>query len=283
MRIFLLGLLILFNLEAKPLFSNDMQAQSASYLESLKELLIATQKTRGLTNSYLNGNLISIMLVQDSRNDMKKALREMQSIGFSSDTDIDEEGSEIGKRLIRLNRKSFKLKSDEAFESYTKEIENILNLAKKISKKNLDHMSAFAQKVSSIMMEEILPLSEYIGRLRGLGSGIAARGIIQEHQREMLNKIIDEIKILSDTFEKKEKDIIKEDGKYYDDRSSDKVLEVRKSIDRYVSLAKEELCRESISLKPDEYFSHGTNIIMQIISLYDDNNKAILEDSRGWL
>lgn len=47
-------LLLVSSLQAKPIFSNSEQADISSYIDSLKDLVVATQKTRGLTNSYLN-------------------------------------------------------------------------------------------------------------------------------------------------------------------------------------------------------------------------------------
>ena len=53
MRLILAALLLLINLEAKSLFSNDTQAQTSKHIDNLKDLIIATQKTRGLTNAYV--------------------------------------------------------------------------------------------------------------------------------------------------------------------------------------------------------------------------------------
>ena len=59
MRIFLFMFIFVLTLQAKPIFSNAEQADSSQYIDALKNLVVATQKTRGLTNSYLNGNLIA--------------------------------------------------------------------------------------------------------------------------------------------------------------------------------------------------------------------------------
>ena len=82
MKVFFVIMLFLFTLEARSLFAND----------ALKDLIVSTQKTRGLTNNYLNGNTVSMLLVYESRKDMKKA-------------------SFISQSLITINRKAFKNKS----------------------------------------------------------------------------------------------------------------------------------------------------------------------------
>ncbi|MEK6658205.1 MAG: hypothetical protein AABY36_00825, partial [Campylobacterota bacterium] len=126
MRIFLSILILTFSVYAKTLFSNDKQVDSSQYINSLKDLVIATQKTRGLTNSYLNGNQVALMLVQDAKSDMKKAIDSMESLGLASDPVISQNATEVSKKLMELNRKAFKLEAKVAFDRYTQEIANVL-------------------------------------------------------------------------------------------------------------------------------------------------------------
>jgi hypothetical protein len=83
MRFIILTLFLLINLEAKSLFSNSEQQQTSKYIDNLKDLIIATQKTRGLTNSYLNGNTAAMLLVYGTRDDMKKAIGNMEANSIS--------------------------------------------------------------------------------------------------------------------------------------------------------------------------------------------------------
>ena len=196
MRVFLFMFILVFTLQAKPIFSNTDQADSSQYIDALKNLVVATQKTRGLTNSYLNGNLIALMLVQDAKSDMKKAIGTMESLKLASDPVINQRASDVSNKLIELNRKGFKLKPEEAFERYTQEIEQILMLAQTVSKRSAEHMTPFAKDASFVMMEQMLPLSEYVGQLRGYGSGIAAKAAITQEQKENLSIIIADLSTL---------------------------------------------------------------------------------------
>ena len=190
MRVFLFMFILVFTLQAKPIFSNTDQADSSQYIDALKNLVVATQKTRGLTNSYLNGNLIALMLVQDAKSDMKKAIGTMESLKLASDPVINQRASGMSSKLIELNRKGLKLKPEEAFERYTQEIEQILMLAQTVSKRSADHMTPFAKDASFVMMEQMLPLTEYVGQLRGYGSGIAAKGAMTQEQKEFIREYI---------------------------------------------------------------------------------------------
>jgi hypothetical protein len=177
MKILLIALLLLVNVHAKSLFSNDSQGENSKYIAALKNLVISTQKTRGLTNSYLNGNTVALLLVFENKKEIATA---------------------ISQALIKLNRKSLKMEPSVAFEAYTEQIEQILMLAQTISRHNSKELNPVAQEASTVMMEVILPMTEYIGRMRGMGSGIAASGEISEDQTMKVYANITEIGALEE-------------------------------------------------------------------------------------
>jgi len=283
MRIFLLMFIFVLTLHAKPIFSNAEQADSSQYIDALKNLVVATQKTRGLTNSYLNGNLVALMLVQDAKADMKKSIGTMESLKLASDPVINQRASDVSNKLVELNRKAFKLKPEESFERYTQEIEQVLMLAQTVGKRGAEHMSPFAKEASFTMMEQMLPLTEYVGQLRGYGSGVAAKGAITQEQKAKLSTIIADIVALNKIFQSSMKNVIVSGKKYYTQDTEAKVTKINSLVETYTEFAKKEFFKENISIKPDDYFSNGTEIITQIIGVYDATNKAVLEDSKGWL
>lgn len=283
MRVFLFVIIMLCNIQAKPIFSNDKQADSSLYINSLKDLVIATQKTRGLTNSYLNGNLIALMLVQEAKDNMRMAIGTMESLELSSDPIVSKRASELNGRLMELNRKGLKLKPEVAFKRYTEEIEQILLFAQTVSKRSSEHMSPFAKETSIVMMEQMLPLSEYVGQLRGMGSGIAAKGKVSKEQKEDLDSVIALVVKFNEDFQKSIKNSIVQGKNYYSQDIQTRVAKIDSSVKEYISFVKRELYKETIAVNPDDYFTSGTQIINQIISVYDEANRAVLKDSKGWL
>lgn len=283
MRVFILILFMILAVQAKPIFSNNKQADSGIYINSLKDLVIATQKTRGLTNSYLSGNLIALMLVQEAKDDMRMAISTMESLELSSDPIVSKRASELSGRLMELNRKGLKLKPEVAFKRYTEEIEQILLFAQTVSKRSSEHMSPFANETSVMMMEQMLPLSEYVGQLRGMGSGIAAKGKVSKEQRDDLEAVIVQVVKFNEYFQKSIKNSIKQGKNYYPQDIEAKAAKIDTSIKEYISFVKREFYKETIAVNPDDYFASGTQIITQIISVYDEANRAVLKDSKGWL
>jgi len=284
MRIFLLITALILSLNAKSLFSNSNQADNSKYIGALKDLIIATQKTRGLTNNYLNGNTTSMLLVYGNRKEMKKAIGIMESLPLASDPIINNRATSISESLIKLNRKAFKKDPAVVFEEYTALIEQTLMLAQTVSKHGSKDLNPLGKKLSTVMMEVILPLSEYVGQMRGMGSGIVAKGKITSVQKAQMQAIIHEIQNLTSQLISNEKIIASSNKKSFNQELYEKLSNIERSSKNYISLTNEEILQKKIiSYDTDTYFDKGTDLISLLIDVYNINNKVILDDSKGWL
>lgn len=284
MRVLFILTLLVGTIYAKSLFSNNNQADNSRYVNALKELVIATQKTRGSTNAYLNGNTATLLLMYTYRDDMKTAIGTMESLPLASDPVINKRSTDISNALIDLNRKAVKLKPTEAFEHYTGLIEKLLMLAQSVSKHGSKDLSPFGQNSTNIMMEDILPLTEYIGQLRGLGSGIIAKGTINEEEKMKVLAVIVATNKLSSKFQTDMTKIISQHKEQYPANTSTKLDQIKVSIQKYTDLVKIKVLTPSgNATDSDPYFKNGTQVIDMLVDNFDLNNKAILNDSKGWL
>jgi len=284
MRILFIFLLILSTsvLQAKSIFGNDEQVQNSIYTEALKNLLISTQKTRGLTNSYINGNTSAMLLVYAARDEMKSAIGEMESTTLAADPVINARATAISQALIKLNRKAFKMKAEEAFSAYTEQISNILMLAQTVSKRLSSKLSPFGKDGTYVMMEVMLPLTEYIGQLRGFGAGLAAKKKANKKELVKLNVLVKKVKSLN---QKMQKELSKLVQKHSGKISSDILIDAKKvdnMIFAYTKLVQNRFKTKEIFVDPDRFFEDGTEIINQVLIIYNKINKAVLEDSKGW-
>ena len=283
MRLFLIVTILIFNLEAKSLFSNSKQADSSVYIGSLKDLVIATQKTRGLTNSYLNGNTAALLLVYANRQEMKKAIGTMESLPMATDPIINSRATKISQSLITLNNKAFKQDPGVAFSNYTEQIAQALMLAQTVSKRSAKEINPFGQDASKLMMEIMLPMTEYVGQLRGFGSGLAAKGKRSEDELTKVLALVHEVKTLNIKLQSEMNKLI---SKYPSELSSSIAVEgsaINQSANSYTKFAQSKFEKDIKSINPDTYFENGTELISKIIKAYNTINSAILEDSKGWL
>jgi hypothetical protein len=283
-KIILFALLLsTLNLQAKSLFSNNEQAENAKYINSLKDLVIATQKTRGLTNSYLNGNESTLLLIHGNKQDMKRALGIMESLPLSSNSVISERATDISQSLVRLNNRAFKLKPTVAFDAYTEQIEQTLMLAQTVSKQGSKDLNRLGQEASVLMMETILPLTEQIGRMRGMGSGIIAKGKISKNQKYSMIAMINNINKINEKLQKDMKFIVANNKDSYDSTIHKNLALSQKSILKYTTLTKSKVLSAKGKLNADDYFAQGTDIISLLVNIFNSNNQAIIKDSKGWI
>ena len=283
-KIIIFALLIsTLHLQAKSLFSNNEQAENAKYINSLKDLVIATQKTRGLTNGYLNGNESTLLLIHGNKQDMKRALGIMESLPLSSNPIIRDRATSISQALVVLNNKALKLKPDAAFDAYTDQIDQTLMLAQTVSKQGSKNLNKLGQEASALMMETILPLTEQVGKMRGMGSGILAKGKINKTQKFQMLAMINDIDKINAQLQKDMKFIVAGNRDSYDSTIDKNLLLVQKSILKYTSLTKRNILKGKSHLNADDYFAEGTEIISLLINIFDSNNQAIIKDSKGWL
>jgi hypothetical protein len=282
-RLFLIIALLIFSLEAKSLFSNDSQKDSSIYIGHLKDLLLATQKTRGLTNSYLNGNTETLLLIYGTRSDMKRAIGRMESTALAADPVIHGRASDISKILIRLNSKALKMKASTVFDKYTQQIEEILMLAQTVSQRTAKSLNSFAKDSSLVMMESMLPLAEYVGRLRGFGAGIAAKGSVKQNDIEKVYALSAEVKRLNSELNDKIIQLIANHSDTAPASLSGHIEAVNSAVNKFTFLAEKKLLKHPENIDPDEYFEQGTRLIELIVKAYNTLNGAVLKDSEGWL
>jgi len=282
MRLILLTLLLLVNLEAKSLFGNSTQAQTSQYVDNLKDLIIATQKTRGLTNSYLNGNTAAMLLVYRNRDNMKRAIGNMESFSLASDPVINSRATTISTALIKLNHRAFKQKPSKSFADYTDQIEQTLMLAQSVSKRFGKDLSPFAKESSSVMMETMLPMTEFTGRLRGLGAGIAAKGKVTKEEKQKIGILIYQLTNANNKLQNQSNQIM---TKYSDKLPStikNELFSINRKVIEYTAFAQKTLLKTPAKVNPDDYFNKGTDLISAIIKAYNTFDQAILKDAKGW-
>lgn len=284
MRIILIAMLLVFSVNAKSLFSNDLKVQSTKYIGALKDLIISTQKTRGLTNTYLNGNTASMLLVYDSRENMKKAIAIMEGLPLSADPIINSKATSISQSLMKLNTKAFKTDSHFIFKAYTQEIEQLLMLAQSVSKRNIKDLNPLGHELSIVMMEVMLPLTEYISQMRGMGSGITAKKNITKVQHDKMRALSRDIKIYTQNLVKDIETIRSKYARSCDPTIEIKLTRMQSASNKYLILTDSKiLATKKISYDADKYFEDGTSLISKIIDIYDMTNNVIINDSKGWL
>lgn len=284
MRTLLLICMLLSSLFAKNFFENSAQKDSSYYIEAIKDLVIATQKTRGLTNSFLNGNEVALLLVFENRNEMKKAIGKMESTELASNPVVNSRAALITQKLVALNNTATR-RTDAArvFEEYTTAIEQLLLLAQTVNRQASKSFTPMAKESSGIMMETILPLTEYVGRFRGMGSGLVASQKVSSKQKSIMQSISKEIERLESTLQMQ----MSQFENAYPKCVKLEVKQVLHTIDKdaksYITLTQNGVLQKpDPALNANSYFDKGTAIISKLVHIYNAQNRVVQEDAKGW-
>ena len=278
MRIVLLLLVVMsMNAAAFSLFGpDDKQLQRIGYLDSLKDLIVATQKTRGLTNNYMNGNVVAQLLVYHERSEMKKALRSLKLKKMTVGKTTEQKIIKLAEELKQLNKKAFKQQSGKTFQDYTNMIDKMLVLGSEVAYSSFDKSDTFTQQAASLMMDVVMPLTEQIGKTRGLGSGIVARGHALDTEVPKMTGFVNEAEGLAEKLSANSKAIYNANRTIYPSDLIAKIDNVNTDISAYLALTRQKVIgQKGIKLDPNVYFDQGTAAISNVLTIFTINKNAL--------
>ena len=235
-------------------------------VSSIKNIAISTQKTRGLTNSFMNGNVAAQLLVYAQREQMMKDFKTLK--GRSKEAKLPEEykksSEALMKKLKKLNKKAFKRNASDVFAAYTAVIEEWIALNSKIIDTQFKAGDKEIYTAVSMLNSTLLPLTENIGKLRGMGSGIVARGTCKAVETPKMQSFATNI----ETYRNQMKSYL---GKqHYKTLSKNDIEAVNAKIASYVALTEAQVIgKEEIHLDANKFFDQGTACIGGVLKIYN--------------
>ena len=247
----------------------DEKGTDKEYLHlvsSIKDVAISTQKTRGLTNSFMNGNVAAQLLVYAQREQMMKDFEEINRLSSKSKLpeNYSKESAALMKKLKKLNRKAFKKNPAEVFASYTSVIEQWIALNGKIIDSHFKAGNGDTYMAVSMLNNTLLPLTENIGKLRGMGSGIVARGTCNDIETPKMRSFATNI----EQYRNQMKTYL--DKHSYKSLSKSDLDAVNAKIAAYAKLTEENVIgKEEIHLDANKFFDQGTACIGGVLKVYN--------------
>ena len=247
----------------------DDKGSDKEYLHlvsSIKDVTITTQKTRGLSNSFLNGNVSAQLLAYAQREQMVKDFEKINALESQvklPDVYVQESQALI-KKAKKLNRKAFRKKPTEVFAAYTKITEGWMALNKKIIDSRFKSGNPTVYAAITMLNSTLLPLAENVGKLRGMGSGIVAKGSCEESEATKMNTFAENI----EKYRVRMVAYMNANGcRRFSKR---KVNDITHRIKVYVELTRAEVIgKKHITLDPNKYFDQGSASLNGILEIYD--------------
>jgi len=279
LTLLVLGGLFVTNL-AKEKEDTELRVAAVPYITAVRHVLEFVPQHRGMANAYLNGkNSLANQLTENERkvDALLKALA--TTAQYAPFPELLADVSLIQRQWSSVKRQWEHLPAKESFKQHTMVINELLQLAStllRIGKLTTDSAPDIAY-LSKFMSKLVPELNEHMGRLRGLGSGIATKGSITAVQHDTLLELYVLAKVESDALLDDIGHITREYNPALKGSLSNEMENLERAVDEYLKLIKLDMLDvKQISLDSVEYFSTGTKAIVASLSLYDAMDRSLV-------
>lgn len=243
------------------------------YNKSLKGFLEHTQQHRGMTRAYLSGDISfkekRIAKVAEIEGDIAAIDKLDQKYGAVLKT--TEEWKRIKQSWHQLRDEALALQLNESFKAHTALIEDILLLMSTVGDTSnliLDP-ELDTHHLSRTIVTYLPLLKELVGQARGIGVGVASRGVITADEKSELLVLLGKIEIEGEEFKEnievalKANPGLKAQLEIY-------IRESAASVNAFSDVLKNRIINVgNIDIQPSYFFAEGTKTIESCSVLYD--------------
>lgn len=221
------------------------------YLKKLRSLLTLIQQHRGLTNSYLNGNLAVEAEVERVEVSIKNEVAEIQSM-----TGWIQSSSKWDSIIDHWRRIGGHYKGGDAeinLKQHNNVIANLLYLIDDLAYAH--HLGKLGLlEATDANWRNLLFIAEYVGQARALGMGVVSKGACNSVLRIQLNHLL--VKIESNI-------------------SAAWPAATQQDFRHFLKIIETQVIVDTPSISPAEYFALATGCIEHVLSEFDRQVESI--------
>ncbi len=252
--------------------------EKLAYMDNVKELVLLTGKMRDNIHLSNSGGYIMSEEIERDQDEVSTSLRSLRHKFHTVDYKIDNDFSTLNLYMQSLNDVVPDLDALTKFKAYTLLASEMIVLGQKAQKRLFFYESTRNKRISSVMLENIVPMMEHISLLRGFGSKIAVNSEFEDGERDELRAYI--VKVLDDVDNLAlEMGALKwEYPALYSVKLERKLIKYRKNVKYYIGHIESKLLEtDQVELDYYDFYMEGTSLIDQTIEFYEIN-EAILRD-----
>ncbi|MAQ00783.1 MAG: nitrate- and nitrite sensing domain-containing protein [Pseudomonadota bacterium] len=233
----------------------------------IKRIIGLSQKHRGLTATYLQGNNSVAGELYEIRQNIEALINDANQFAL---TTSEARWEAYLDHWRRLESTSMQLTPPESFKQHTSLIETLLYLLQDVA----EHIE-FAETDQSLneahfLWREFPQLVEYIGQARAVGVATATKGESSQIDKVKLGYLCEKINLMSDTVFNKLNQMTKVS-------ESDQLNQAKQACIQLVSLINEQLILPvKVSIANQEYFAIASHTMEQCNTLLDNELSAIV-------
>ncbi|HEB98951.1 MAG TPA: HAMP domain-containing protein [Thiotrichales bacterium] len=251
----------------------EQERLGVEFITAVRPLLESIPQHRGLTNAFLNGRKEFQARIQAKRTQIDQAFDTLQQVdkGLGEKLGTDGRISELRSQWETLKHNSGNMAPDEAFAAHSRLVEALGELILHVA--DTSNLILDPELDSYYLMDALVnrlpPLTDTVGRARGLGTGVAARGHFADGERLRILVFAQEIKSHFDSL-KHGIEVAADANPEVASRLGTLPAETITAIGDFMNLVQIQLIgADEIEVMPEEIFDGGTAAITKAFNLYD--------------
>ena len=257
----------------------QLKLAALAYIQPLRELVQYLPQHRGMTNGYLNGDASFKPRILHKEEVIADSIKAVEALDrrYGAQLGTKTELQAILKDWAGIKRQLFQLPPKQAFARHTQLIARILKLITQVGDLSglVTEPALDRHYLVDMLINKIPPASEYLGRTRGLGAGIAARGRFAEGQRQVLIRLFSSAQVLLDAMDQGLEVVYRRNPELKQRLQplQAKGLEQRENF--FDAVTGGLLEAKTITLDPKTYFALGTHLIDTNFALFDEIDRFL--------
>ncbi|MGL1958904.1 MAG: bacteriohemerythrin [Colwellia sp.] len=249
----------------------NYEHNASRFIIPLRRLVEHVAQTRGMTNVYLNGNQAIKTKILSKRAQVNTDFQSLSNIDRELQTVLATKGvpSELLIRWKSITNNAFNGEAKAVFSQYTLLISDVLNFMDTIGRQG--RMLQDSDPANSYLINSLLHTIpnqvESLGRLRGKGAGVLAANALTADNKLQVAVLADKqnaIKLSKDV------EYLFATAPHLSPLLQNNYQQAHKELDDFLQLANTKIVQaDSVTIKTTEFFTHGTNTISSLLTLFD--------------
>jgi hypothetical protein len=222
-----------------------------SYLKKLRSLLTYIQQHRGLTTSYLNGNLVVAAEVGRIEVLIKKEIADLQAVeGWLQN---NSKWDSVVDHWLRISTHYKAMDAEVNLKQHNNLIANLLYLIDDLAYAH--HLGQLGlMDAADANWRNLLFIAEYIGQARALGMSVVSKGVCTHVLRIQLNHLL--VKIESNI-------------------NPSWAESIQQDFRKFLKAVEDQVITDTPSITPAEYFKLATGCIEHVLMEFDQQVEKI--------
>ncbi|MCW8900954.1 MAG: methyl-accepting chemotaxis protein [Gammaproteobacteria bacterium] len=250
-----------------------LERKGVHYMASLRPLFEHMAQTRGMTNAYLNGKTELQEKILAERSIVNKSLAGLMNTDalYGITLNTTEMAKSIQADWSHVVKNAFTMNAANAFTAHTDVIQQVLALKSHIleTSKLLLDPSLDSNFMASTLSKRIPTLAENMGKARGLGAGIVAKGSFTPELYLKLVGFIQTIESANNSM-MHGLDVVFENNSDVQEKLSSLRNSANTATQSFVQYTRKNIIEpDTINIDAASYFTKGTEAITANLKLYD--------------